>query len=323
MRSSYFQRYLQRNLQRLRAAVLWIALMVVMAGCGAFPGDASKETGAQALEDGKAHWPSVIRYGVLPGEEEGELSRENQRFVSDMAEALGIGVELFVGEDYTAVIEAMRTGKIDIASFGPFSFVIAEQRSGAVPFAVKAPDEESAFYHSLIVVPQDSEVETVEQLAGKNFLFADPASTSGHLFPRAYLIKELDIKNEEIESFFGNVSFSGGHDKSIIAIARGDADGAAVCEPCIQRVIDAGIVSESDFRVIAKSDPIPDSPLAYRNDLPADLVEAVKAFVFQYHEQNPDWFSDGERFIEVETSDYDVVRETAKALNMSPEELLK
>jgi len=93
------------------------------------------------------------------------------------------------------------------------------KRSGVVPLAVKARSKEEAFYHSLIVVPKDSPVQSVQELKGKTFLFSAPASTSGHLFPRALLIELLGITNEEVKQFFGNVLFSGVNDKSILAIA--------------------------------------------------------------------------------------------------------
>lgn len=302
--------------------------LAVITGCAAgdkpAPGANQAAAPAAAAKDPKADWPKVLRLGVLPGEEEGKLSRGNKQFVEDMGAALGIKTELFVGDDYTAVIEAMRTKKIDIASFGPFSYIIANERSGALPLAVKATSKEAAFYHSLVVVPKNSPAQKIEDLKGKTFLFADPASTSGHLFPRAKIIEQLGIANDQVESFFSTVSFSGGHDKSIIAISKGTADGAGVCDSCIKRVVDAGLVSADDYRVIAQSDPIPSSPLTYRGDLPADLVDKVKAFIFDYHKQNPAYFSDGkQQYFPVEDSDYEVVRTTAKALNMSPEELLK
>ncbi|WP_233531460.1 phosphonate ABC transporter substrate-binding protein [Paenibacillus alkalitolerans] len=304
--------------------------LVVITACGGgtqMTANSTKEattSAAQAAEDPKADWPEVLRLGVLPGEEEGKMSRGNQKFVDDLGAALGIKTELFVGDDYTAVIEAMRTKKIDIASFGPFSYIIANERSGALPLAVKATSKEAAYYHSLVVVPKDSSAEKIEDLKGKTFLFADPASTSGHLFPRAKIIETLGITNDEVETYFSNVSFSGGHDKSILAIAKGTADGAGVCDSCVQRVVDAGLIKQDDFKVIAKSDPIPSSPLTYRSDLPADLVEEIKAFIFEYHKQNSEFFKEGtQQYFPVEDNDYQVVRDTAKALNMSPEELLK
>ncbi|SFL71105.1 phosphonate transport system substrate-binding protein [Gracilibacillus orientalis] len=274
-------------------------------------------------DENENDWPKKISYGVLPGEED-ELSRAHNIFVEDMSEALGIEVELFQGEDYNAVIEAMRSKKLDLASFGPFSYIIAQERSDAIPFAVRAKSEEDATYNSWVVVPDESDVQTLEELEGKSLLFADPASTSGHLFPRAMFIEGLGITNDEVESYFSSVSFSGSHDNSILAIAAGDADAAGVCSSCVERAIEGGMVSESDFRIIAKSDPIPSSPISYRADLPESLVEAIQDFVYNY--DNKEFFEkagDAESsYIPVEESDYDIIRNTAESLNMSPEELL-
>lgn len=294
-----------------------LGLLMLLAACG-------NEVGGAAADQDENNWPDKIALGVLPGEEEGEMSRGNQILADDLSEALGIEVELFVGDDYNAVIEAMRSKKIDIASFGPFSYILAAERSNAVPFAVKAESEEDAFYNSWIIVPDESEVQTLEELEGKSILFADPASTSGHLFPRMLFVKELGITNDEIENFFGSVAFSGSHDNSALAIAAGDADAAGICSSCIQRAIDGGLVSESDFRIIKESDPIPNSPLTYRGDLPQSLVEEIKEFIYNYdnqeffeHSGNPD-----QRYLEIDDSHYKVIRDTAEALEMSPEDLL-
>ena len=40
-------------------------------------------------------------------------------------------VELFIGTDYTATVEAMRAGNLDVAMFGPFSYVLANDLAGA------------------------------------------------------------------------------------------------------------------------------------------------------------------------------------------------
>jgi phosphonate transport system substrate-binding protein len=324
-----FKRLLVSGICKNKVVLLAVFVLAIMATACGKPADKA-DTATAATAAAKAteapKWPDVIRIGVLPGEEEGKLSRGNKKFAEDLGKSLGVKTELFIGDDYTAVIEAMRTKKIDIAAFGPFSYIIAAERSGAVPFAVKATSSEAAFYHSLIVVPAASKAQTLADLKGKTFLFADPASTSGHLFPRGIFINKLGIKTEEVDTYFSNISFSGGHDKSILAVARGTADGAGVCDTCIQKVLDAGLVKETDFRIIEKSDPIPTSPWTYRKDLPADLVEKIKAFVFNYHTQTPEagFFVNGtQKFFPIADKDYQVVKDTSKALNMSPEQLLK
>lgn len=314
----------------LQMALVITALMVVLAGCGQNANSGSNgngnASGNAAAEEAAAatEWPEVLRIGNLPMED-GEASRNADQFAQDLGEYLGIKVETFEGEDYNMMIEAMRSKKIDVTTYGPFGYIIAVERSGAKLLAAmnNGPGTEGT---SVIIVPKDSSVQTVEDLKGKNFLFADPASTTGHLYPRATLMKKLGITNDEIETFFSNVSFSGGHDKSLLAIANGDADGAATCSQCIKMIADAGLIKEEDVRVIAESGPIPGGgALAYRGDLPEDLVEKMREFALNYNKEHPEYFKamGAAGFYPAVDADFDGVREVAKMLDMSPEEMLK
>jgi phosphonate transport system substrate-binding protein len=59
-------------------------------------------------------------------------------------------VELFVASDYSGAIEAMRAGKLDIALFGPFSYVLAAEKANAEVFAVEKVSGATT-YKSIIV----------------------------------------------------------------------------------------------------------------------------------------------------------------------------
>ncbi|MEK5166451.1 phosphate/phosphite/phosphonate ABC transporter substrate-binding protein [Paenibacillus sp. FSL R5-0527] len=299
-------------------ALLISAVLLALAGCGGKEGASAGSGG-----DVPAGWPSVLRVGSLPMED-GELSRTSDQFAKDLGEYLGIKVETFQGEDYNMMIEAMRSKKIDLTTYGPFGYIIAAERSGAKLLASmgNGPGSEGT---SVIIVPKDSPVQTVQDLKGKDFLFADPASTTGHLYPRATLMKLLGLKNDEIPEFFGNVSFSGGHDKSLLAIANGDADAAATCSQCIEMFAGSGLFNPEDIRVIAESDPIKGGgALAYRGDLPRDLVDKMREFALGYGEEHPEYFQamGAKGFFPAEDSDFDGVREVAEMLEMSPEEML-
>ncbi|CAM4392999.1 phosphate/phosphite/phosphonate ABC transporter substrate-binding protein [Paenibacillus alkaliterrae] len=316
----------------LQIALVITSIMIVLAGCGQKVNNGSSEsgnsgtTGNAGAEEAAAatEWPEVLRIGNLPMED-GEMSRSADQFAKDLGEYLGIKVETFEGEDYNMMIEAMRSQKIDVTTYGPFGYIIAVERSGAKLLAAmnNGPGTEGT---SVIIVPKDSPAQSIKDLKGKNFLFADPASTTGHLYPRATIMRELGITNDEIATYFSNVSFSGGHDKSLLAIANGDADGAATCSQCIEMIAGAGLIKAEDVRVIAESDPIAGGgALAYRGDLPADLVEKMREFALGYGEKNPEYFKamGAAGFFPAEDADFDGVRDVAKKLNMSPEEMLK
>src|SRR5699024_3033985 len=159
------------------------------------------------------------------------------------------------------------------------------ERSGAEVFSVGAENEEDVTYTSVVIVPKDSEAEPVEDLKGKDFMIVDRASTSGHIFPRVKIMEELDVTNDEVASVVNNVTFSGSHDASILAIANGDADGAAVATDVMDAMLDQGVVKEDDFKIISESDPIPRGPDAYRSNLPDDLKEEIREFYYDYEDE--------------------------------------
>ncbi|MUV06918.1 phosphate/phosphite/phosphonate ABC transporter substrate-binding protein [Planococcaceae bacterium Storch 2/2-2] len=311
------------NRWKVWMTAMTLLLVVVLAACsdeGETDGEA-KET--EGKVEASADWPETLRVGVVPSEDESGVSERMEQFTEQLGDALNLDTEVFMGTDYNAVIEAMRTGNIDIAFFGPFAYVLANERSGAEVFAIGGKSEDDITYTSAIIVPKDSTAKTLSDLKGTDFLFVDPASTSGHIFPRAKVIEELGVTNDEVEEQFKSVSFSGSHDASILAIVNGQADGAAVATDVMETMIDQGVVSEDDFTIIAQSDPIPRGPDAYRGDLPDDLKEAIQTFYYEYEDDK--FFEERgiSGFYPVNDEAFDVVRETAERLGMSPEELLK
>lgn len=290
-----------------------VLMLVILSGCGA---EASSTSG-----EGEGGMPEVIRIGMMPSEE-GEMNRSQDQLAADITEATGIPAEIFVAEDYNMVIEALRAGKIEIGLIGPFGYIIATERANAQLLVRSESDQPS---NTVILVQKDSPYQTVQDLKGKDFLFADPASTSGNLYPRATLMDELGLTNEELDSFFGSVAFSGGHDKSLLALANGNADAIGTSSLMVPMMAESGLVNEDDFRVIAESEPIVGgAPLLYRQDLPEELITQLRELMVNYHEKNPSFLESvgAARFVEGSDSDFDPIRDVAEALDMSPEELL-
>lgn len=298
--------------------LLAVLALAVLAGCSSAGGNANKSA---SVPEG---WPEVLRYGVVPYESQETIARTYKPVVDALSEYLGIKVEMYMGTDYTSMIEAMRTKKLDVAEFGPFSYVIAHERSGAEAFATPAKSPKEAFYYSLIIVPAKSNINTLDDLKGKKFLFVDPASTSGNLIPHAMLAEHFGVSSAaEVDAIFSSVSFSGGHDASILAVTRGDADGAGISSSTLEKMIKSGAVKESDIRVIKQSDPIPKDPVAYRSDLPQDLKDKIKEFYLSY--KNEEFFKEMgiNGYYPTDDGKFDVIRKVVKALNLTPEELLK
>ncbi|MDQ2086757.1 phosphate/phosphite/phosphonate ABC transporter substrate-binding protein [Herbivorax sp. ANBcel31] len=238
----------------------------------------SNENDTQEQDD-KEGWPEVVRFALLPTEDMEMLGRTYEPFINYLEARLDRPVELNHPTDYTATVEAMRGKHVEISTFGPFSFVLAYQRAGAVPVAVRlSTPEDDPTYESFIITRKDTGIEKLEDLKGKNFAFADPASTSGHLFPKAHIMNEMGLSLDEIDSWFGNTTFSGGHEASFLSVLNGDVDAAAIYDRSFDRFAERNQDHPNidDMIIIDRGNPIPNSPFTVRGDLPESFQKAVQ-----------------------------------------------
>ncbi|CAM4381735.1 phosphonate ABC transporter substrate-binding protein [Comamonas aquatilis] len=260
-----------------------------------------------------AQQPTELRVGLIPSEDAQAMMRASQQVMDQLAAKTGMKIKPFVANDYNGVIEAMRSGKIDVAYFGPFSYVLASQLAHAEAFAIPvAKKSGKSSYQSIIISRKDKGPISVAQLQGKTFAFVDPSSASGHLFPKAGLKGE----GVDTDKYFSRVIFSGSHDASIMAVANGKVDAAAVADPIFQTAVAKGHVKAEDFQIVWRSQPIPESPMAWRKSLDAATKQKVAAALAEI--KGLPWGDRGELNGFAPTNDqaYDVVRQTAKALNL-------
>jgi phosphonate transport system substrate-binding protein len=190
-------------------------------------------------------------------------------------------VTLRVANDYAAVFEGQRNGSIHIAGYGPASYARAVVTGVKVePFATTVNNDGTIGYYSVFYVKADSPYKTIDDLKGKNLGLVDPNSTSGNNVPR-FALNKMKINPE---TFFSKVTYTGSHENAVIALQQGTVDVAANWwnsenDSNLTRMANKNLAKKGDFRIIYKSDLIPNSPYAFLASLPPDLKAAIiKAF---------------------------------------------
>jgi len=252
----------------------------------------------------------VLTVGLIPSEDSRAMIANSQAMMDMLSKALGMPVKPFVAADYNGVIEALRSKRLDVAYLGPFSYVLGASVADIEAFAVAETKKAGrTYYHSLIVANKDSGIKTVADLKGKTFAYVDPSSTSGHLFPKAGLIKVGFNADKD----FGRVIFSGSHDANAVAIQNKRVDAVAIADRILDAAIAKGLAKREDLVVVWKSDPIPESPTVWRKDLDPALKKRIQAAFLEV--KNIPWSDQGELngFHPTNDAAYNVIRETAKA----------
>lgn len=285
-----------------------ISITFLAAGCG------SKQEAAKAAQPPAQN--SVLRIGAIPAEDAQKQRDSYAPLVSYLEKKTGMKAELFVATDYSGVIEAMRSGKLDIALYGPFSYILATDKANAEAFVVEIRKGSGTSYKSLITTHPESGINNLEDLKGRTFSFVDPASTSGNLIPRSNLKK----RNIDPDTDFKSVVYSGGHDASALAVKNRKVDAGAFDDITYNNMKEKGLITDKDIKIIFESDPIPGSLWAWRKDLPDDLKVKIKEAFLSVAKEEPAALSAYGGKVEgyAETSDdkYNVIRETARILNL-------
>nr|WP_235514808.1 phosphate/phosphite/phosphonate ABC transporter substrate-binding protein [Acidovorax sp. Root217] len=260
-----------------------------------------------------AQTPNVLNVGLIPSEDSRAMIANSQAMMDMLSKSLGMPVKPFVAADYNGVIEALRSKRLDVAYLGPFSYVMGTTVAPIEAFAVAETKKAGrAFYHALIVAHKDSGIKTVADLKGKTFAFVDPTSTSGHLFPKAGLMKEGFNTDKD----FGRVIFSGSHDSNAVAVQNKKIEAVAIADRILDAAIAKGLAKREDLVVVWKSDPIPESPTVWRKDLDPALKKRVQAAFLDV--KDIPWSDQGmlNGFHPTNDKAYDIIRETAKVLNL-------
>jgi phosphonate transport system substrate-binding protein len=254
--------------------------------------------------------PDTVKVALLPDENASELIKRNEPLKDYLEAKLDKKVQLIVTTAYSSMLEAMRFGRIDLAYFGPLSYVLAKSKSEIEPFAAMVIDGKPT-YRSVIIANVDSGVESYADLAGRRMAYGDRASTSSHLIPKTVLVEAGLVADEDYEQHF-----VGTHDAVAVNVANGNADAGGLSEVIFNHVSERGLIDPSKVKVLGYSGEFPQYPWAMRSNLDAALKKRIAdAFVPLDVEEVLSNFK-AEGCAPIQDSDYAVIREMGNLLGL-------
>lgn len=255
--------------------------------------------------------PDMLKVALLPDENASELIKRNKPLKDYLEAKLNKEVELIVTTDYSSMIEAMRFGRIDLAYFGPLSYVMAKSKSDIEPFAAMIIDGVPT-YRSILIANTESGIDSYADIKGKKMAYGDRASTSSHLIPKTVLLEEggIEAKTDYEQHFVGS------HDAVAVNVANGNADAGGLSEVIFKSVVERKLIDPAKVKVLGHSKPYPQYPWAMRSNLNNDLKAKVRdAFVSLDDKEVLKNFK-AEGFAPITDADYDVIRVMGKLLNL-------
>ena len=255
--------------------------------------------------------PSKLVVALLPDESAATVIQNNKGLETYLENKLNRDIELFVSTDYSSMIEVASKGRLDLAYFGPLSYVLAKTKSNIEPFAALEKDGKNT-YQALVIGNAESGIDSYEKIEGKIMVYGDQASTSSHLIPKS-MLKEKGLKaGENYEEVF-----VGAHDAVAVAVANGKAQAGGLSKPIFMGLIEKGTIDKNKVIVIAESKPFPQYPWTMRSDLDPELKTQIRKAFLELEDEAilKPFKADG--FKSVTDQDYDVVRNLGKVLELN------
>lgn len=231
--------------------------------------------------------PKKLRFGLLVAQETEQTFERMEILQAYFAQKLGREVEFLQMTNTSAIIEAMRAKKIDVATAGAFTYLVASKAFGAEAIATTtAADGNPRYYKSCLITNPQSKLRNIEDVIrnAKNITlsWAYPTSTSGHLVPRYYL-QQRGVMPDDFKEVFTSTD----HTATLFSVLSGKVDVAAVTYAIIDRFIKTGKLKEGDLRIIWESEPIAPSPVFVRNDLDAGLKKQIQQAYLDVAKSDP------------------------------------
>ena len=207
----------------------------------------------------------TLLLGVHPYLSYGELQNRFLPLAHYLSKSLGMTVRVRVGRNYAEHVDEIGNDRIDIAYFGPISYVHMVEKYGSKPLLARLERNGKAALVGHIVVPDNSPLRHVTELRGKAFAFGDPESTMSTVVPQAVLAA-AGITLGDL-SHYANYR---GHSNVALAVLSGQMDAGAIKSEVYEDF------SELGLRSLARMPEVSKHLFVARGDMPPLLVEKIR-----------------------------------------------
>ncbi|MGX4644591.1 phosphate/phosphite/phosphonate ABC transporter substrate-binding protein [Holzapfeliella sp. JNUCC 80] len=271
-------------MKKLFKIIAVIGLFLISIGMTACSKQSSQSSNQSS---GSSEGLQSITMQFVPSEQADTMEARAKPLGELLSKQLGIPVKVNVSTDYSSMVEAMASRKIDVGFMPPLTYVKAHDRGAAdallqsLSNKIEQPngvitDELVDSYRSMVVVKPGSNIKTIEDLKGKKIATQNVISTSGYMMP----IANLRENGVDLEKDAQLVTVKG-HDQGVLSVLNGDTDAALVMEDA------RNLVKKDNPNIMSEVVPmyfvdkrIPNDTISVRSDMAqGDRDKITNAFL--------------------------------------------
>ncbi len=264
--------------------------------------------GVLTIPEGRAQsHENTLKIAIIPHRSTLGNEQAYGMLIRALEKETGISFQWAACKTYSDVIEKIGTNQANIGYVGAFGYVEAHEQYGVRLIARTYGKNRRESYYSMIIAREDSGLNTLQDLKGKRFVFNDPKSTSGFLFPMVGLQK-AGISIED----FSEVRHVTRHANSLLAVYNRHVDAGAISSTARDKVD----IDFDKLKVLWKSGPIYRGPWIASKDLPDAQFRRIQGALLKISDSReaPAIFSElgTKGFIKGGDGDYENIREVRR-----------
>ena len=230
----------------------------------------------------KSKEAATLTFGILPIGGPSESLDAWRPMLDDMSTALHRPVRSLSVSTYEGLAQAIAEERVDVAFVSGLLALDAVSRNRMQVIAQLTRGDGSHGYYSVLLVPKNSPIRTLDDLYAKpghwRFARGESLSTSGYLVPETQLFASRKLDSD---TFFANVTVDN-HQNNALAVANGQADVATNNTADLERFAEHFPDQYARLRILWKSTLIPHAVIIVRGDLSPQLRAAITDFITRY-----------------------------------------
>ena len=241
---------------------------------------AAAETGLQ-IQPGRSSTatlaqPETVTMVVVPSADAEPIARAAEQVAALLEKETGYRIYAFVTACFGAAVDTLATKEADVGWLPPTTYVLAHDNFG-IDVKLATERNGSSAYRGQFLVRSDSGINDLADLAGTNFAFVDPLSTSGYMYPAVQISNTQGIT---YAAFFSETVFAGSHSDAVRAVYNGEHGGTPIHGGAMYEDARWAIVDEypdvfSQTEVIAYTGLIPNDTVSVRPGIDAVVSQQV------------------------------------------------